>query len=163
MSGTIDGTVATDLVSLNETDDYILIDIKTASSYTLQRTKFEGLLGMNFNEGDFNFVRQNKLRGLIGWSIFGIGIREDSHSCSSDLKIGTHSKVQDGALEWHPVASSGKWDLTLGAIEYGSGSLTEEQLADVPAEIDTGASVIALKRSLFTALLAIIDTDGSCS
>ena len=80
-------------MSLNETDDYIMIDIKTASSYTLQRTRFEGLLGMNYNEGDFNFVRQNKLQGLVGWSIFGIGIREDSHSCPSDLKVGTHSKV----------------------------------------------------------------------
>ena len=33
----------------------------------------------------------------------------------------------------------------------------------MPAEIDTGASVIALKSSLFTALLGILDTAGTCT
>ena len=74
--------------------------------------QFEAILGLGYEDKEFDFVRILKSEGVIENAIFGIGIRDsEDDSCSSDIKFGTYSAVNGNALVWHAVATTGKWDV----------------------------------------------------
>ena len=144
------------MVSLNSTSLFLNLGILLANSYSLSGSAFEGILGLGQNQGDFDLVAKLKDAGHINRKIFAIALKSLSESRGSAIQFGTHSTVQDDALIWHPVAQAGRWGVNLDQIEYNGGTISSSQFSGIHADIDTGSTVLAFKRSLYNLLLPIL-------
>ena len=142
-SGTVQGNLATDVVSVGGMSIKYMFGLASKTSDDFTHFAFDGILGMSMNKGaSDNFLSALADGNKVDKNIFGVALnRAADGNNNGEVRFGaTNPDKYQGDIRYTSVASKGEdWSIKIDDMAYGG---KQAGSGGVLAYIDTGTSFV---------------------